>query len=517
MRTPLNPVRRLALVLALGSLWLAAAAMAMAAEEPAAYWALSFENDTPKQLVLEDATGKLRFFWYLIYRVKNPEAKPLPANLRLSLRLSIEKQVNDYEDGFDRVAEAYIEKKVLERPVCNWAELRAEPLKPGETREGVAIFFIGNAMPDFDKLTIFVRGLAELRPLGREDKVRKFRERVLLLRYEQVPSRWRAGRELKYLPEEWALEDVVIADREGATPEEADKLRKRLDEIMEKARKEEERRKKILEEAPPPPAKASQEHTQVPLAAGPPTGQPAPDLVKTLRKLAAATPTVRAAFTERLGPEGRRQEATGTVTVGKDGRFAIERNIHPGTDRALKETRVFDGQHLWVHTLAAGVGETVRRWTVAATRKDWYSLDGKPEVDFATVANPARAWRLFADELLYLGTEALGRETAYVFEVQPDRKYEALLSGPLMGELFAKALGHRIRFWLGSKTGFQLKMQVRDERGQVVASLECNELTIDAPVPPDVFAFKPPAGVEVIDMNAAMAGPASPQPKPATP
>ncbi len=515
MRTRLNLVRWLTVLLALGPAALAATSAA-AGEEPA-YWSLGFENDTPKQLVLEDSAGKLRFFWYVVYRVKNPESKPLPARLRLSMRLSIEKQVNDYEDGFDRVAEDHIEKKILERPVCNWAELRAEPLKPGETREGVAIFSIGNTMPDFDKLTVFVRGLAELRPLGRADKVRKYRERVLLLRYEQVPSRWRAGRELKYLPEEWTLDEVTVPDREGSTPEEADKLRKRLDEIMEKARKEEERRKKILEEPPPPPAKSSEGPAQMPVTAGPPTGQAAPDLVKSLRKLAAAIPTIRASFTERLGTESRRQEATGTITIGKDGRFAIERNTQPGTDRALKEQRVFDGQHLWIQTLATGVGESVRRWTVASTKKEWHSLEGKPEVDFASVTNPARAWRLFADDLLYMGTERLGRETAYVFEVQPNRKYEAILGGPLMGELFAKAQGHRIRFWLGSQTGFQLKMQVCDERGQAVAALECSELAIDAPVPADVFAYKPPAGAEVIDMNAAMAGPAEPKPKPSTP
>ncbi|MBM4039403.1 MAG: hypothetical protein FJ290_12900 [Planctomycetes bacterium] len=503
MRTPATRWLLLAVLLLLG---LGLGVAARAGEEPA-YWALAFENDTPKQLVLEDAAaGKLRFYWYVVYRVKNPEQKPLPARLRLALKLSIGNQVKDYDDGFDNVAEMHVEKKVLERPVCNWAEMRAQPLKPGESREGIAIFSLGNEAPDFDKMTVYVRGLAELRPLGREGNVRKARERTLLLRYEQVASRWRSGKELKYLPEEWTLEEVAVTDRGEGEDEAAKKAGQKLQELIEKAKKEAERRKKLdAEGAKPPPGKSSAGPPKTPIAAGPPAGQPAPDLVNTLRKIAAGTPTVRATLAEAIGQGERRQEATGTLCVGKDGKFTIERNSQPGTEQALKEQRVFDSQHLWIQTVAKGVGATVRRWTVAATKKEWYTLDGKPEVDFAAVANPARAWRLFADDLLYLGTERLGRETAYVFEVCPDKKHEALLSGPLVCDVLAKAPGRRIRFWLGSVTGFQLKMQVRDDRGGVVAALECTDLSVDAPVPPDAFVFKPPAGVEVIDMNAAFA------------
>jgi len=110
MRTHGRAWRLLATSLVLA---LAPAAAAAAAGEGTTYWSLSFENDTPKQLVLEDAGGKLRFFWYLVYRVKNPEAVPLPARLRLTMKLAIEKQSSDYDDGFDRVAETHLEEKVL--------------------------------------------------------------------------------------------------------------------------------------------------------------------------------------------------------------------------------------------------------------------------------------------------------------------------------------------------------------------------------------------------------------------
>jgi len=467
------------------------------------YWSLAFENDTPKQLVLEDTGGRLRFYWYLVYRVKNPESRPLVPRLKLSMRLALEKQVQEFDDGFDLVAETHIERKVLERPACNWAEMRAEPLKPGATREGLAIFAVGREAPDFDKMTIFVHGLAELRPLGREGNVRKFRERVLQLRYEQVPSRWRAGKELKYLPEEWTLEEVSITDRAAAEGQPAGDLGKKLQELLKRA--EEERKRKALEAPPPPPPKASSTGPPGSPAApaAPVSGRPAPDLLKALRKTAAGMATARATFTEAIGRGERTQPARGSISLASDGRFAIERNLQPGSERTIKESRVFDGQHLWVQTTAKGMGETVRRWTVAGTKKEWHAIDGKPEVDFATVANPARAWRLFGDDLVYLGTERLGRETAYVFEVRPDKKYEAVLDGPLAGELLGKALGHRVRFWLGASSAFQLRMQVRDDRDQVIAQLDCDEVTPDAVIPPEAFAFTPPAGIEVIDMNAA--------------
>jgi hypothetical protein len=470
------------------------------------YWALAFENDTPQLLNLEDTAGKLNFYWYVVYRVKNPEGKPLPARVKLSLKLSLEKVEKTYPDLFDMGAEAHIEKKLLERPVCNWAEMALKPLQPGEKREGVAIFRVGNQAPDFDKMAVTVRGLAELRPLGREGNVRKFRERVLLLKYEQVASRWRTGKELKYIPEEWTLEDVQITDRGAAEAEESEKLSKQLEELKKKS---EDLLKSKPPEPPPPPKeapKSSTEPSKTPLAAeGPESGKPAPQLLNALRQRAAATPCVRAAFREIIGRAERRQEIAGSLTLGKDGKFAIERNLNIGTDRGLKECRVFDGQDLWVQTIAKGVGDTIRRWGVAATKKQWYTVDGRPEVDFATVANPARAWRLFGDELIYLGVEQMGAESAYVFEARPGDKFAPLLEGPLTGEAVGKASGRRIRFWLGAAFGFQLRLRVYDDQGEVIAALECSEVAPDAATDPRTFTFKPPAGVEVIDMNAAIA------------
>ena len=503
MRTRTVPSACLTALLALGIL----APLASAAEP---YWALTFENDTPKPLVLENVKNKLSFYWYLIYRVSNPQDKPITPTLKFTVKLTIAKQVSVYQDLFDTIAELYVEKKVAERPLCNWAELRATPLKPGEKREGVAIFTLGNNPVDFDSMAIAVRGLAEPRPLGREGNVRKFRERVLLLKYQYVPSRWRAGKELKYEPEEWTLEDVDVVDRASAEGDAPQDPSAKLKELLKKA---EEERKRMESQEPKPPPKSSAAPTGPPMASGPRSGAPAPALLKALWERADKQPYARATFKERIGHGDRCQEAAGSIFLGKDERFATERLVNVGGSQALKERRIFDGKSLWIQTTAQGVGDTVRRWSVEATRKPWCTVDGRPEVDFATVANPVRAWRLFGDDLIYLGVEQLGGESAYVFEIRPGARYATVLGGPLSGELVGKAAGKRVRFWIGSVSAFQFRMQVRDDQDNVVALLECSDVRTDAVIDPARLAFTPPAGVEVIDMNAAMAdNAASPTP-----
>ena len=468
------------------------------------YWSLEFGNDTPKQLVLEDPNQKLHFYWYLLYWVRNPGTKPVRPALNLTMTLTLEKLQKTYPDGYNTQAELYLEKKVLRRPVCNWAELRAKPLQPGEKREAVAIFHLGTEMPDFDKMEIFVRGLAEPRFLGRQGNVRKFRRSTLLLTYRYVPSKWRAAKELKYVPERWILEEVEVADRTATENESGAEVSKRLRELLKKA--EEVRKQKPTSRAKPPPGIAAAAIARRGLTAATlRPGRPAPELLAALRRRMAEAPAVRATFVETIGRGPRAQTATGTIVMDRRGKFSLERLPKLAGRSTLKELRVFDGRNLWVHTFAQGLGDTVRRWVVSRCRREWFTIDGRPEVDFATVANPVRAWCLFSRVLVYVGAERLASESTYVLEARPGKEYERVLRGPLTSEVVAMADGRRVRFWLGHSTCFLRKMEVYDQRGQVVARLECPEVHTDAVVEASRFAFKPPEGVEVIDMSAGLA------------
>jgi outer membrane lipoprotein-sorting protein len=472
-------------------------------EDAPTQWALVFENDTPQPLVLPSPLNRLTYYWYMVYRVKNPTKKPVPTNIEVTLKLTIQKEHTTCRDVHDIVAERHIEKRIVERPLLNWNEMSRKTLDPGKSREAVAIFRVGPRAAEFDKMTITLRGLAARTALGRQGNVQKFRVRVLSIFYDYVDSRWTDTKELKYDDEKWEIKVVELTDRtdsnKRAVEESAERLKK-LYERLEKLRKGAPKTKP----KPAPKASAAPDRNGITTSAQG-TGRPDPKLVKALGAKADRHRSTRAAFTEIVGPEGRRHKATGTLYLRNDSRFAIERSLNVGAARALKELRVFDGKALWTHTATRELGDSVRRWNVAATKKQWYSVAGRPEVDFPTLVNPVRAWRLFSSDLVRLGVERLEAEVAYVFEVRPGEKLRPVLTGPLTGELLAQAAGRRVRFWVGAKSGFQLRMRVYDRMGEVVASLECADVELDAHLPEARFAFAPPPGVKVIDMNAVMA------------
>jgi outer membrane lipoprotein-sorting protein len=362
-------------------------------------------------------------------------------------------------------------------------------------------------------MTLAFRGLAAQSFLGREGNVQKFRERVLNIYYDYVDSRWTNAKELKYSNERWEVKVIDLADRGDADKKAADESTERLKQLEEKIKELRKTAPKDREgDAPaePPPPKSS----SVPAAGGVAeaaagNGVTDPVLLQSLAAAADKPRSVRATFTETLGSAARRQKATGTLCLRQDKRFVVERSLDLGlagqAAGAIKELRVFDGQSLWIHIAAKELGDGVRRWEAAATRREWYTVPGRPEVDFATLVNPLRAWRLFGSDLVRLGVEQLPTEPAYVLEVRPDAKFRPVLTGPVASELLGLAAGRRIRFWIGAKSGFQYRVRVYDEADEVVASLECSDLDLDARVPDTRFAFVPPAGVKVLDMNAVMA------------
>lgn len=472
------------------------------------YWALAFENDTPKPIVIDDPSGKLTYYWYMVYRVSNPNSRALPCRLDLSLELVLKKDTWTYADVNDRVAERHVEKKLEQKPLMSCVELRAKPIQPNETREAVAIFRAGSKAHDFDAMTIFVRGLAARRTFGRKGDPAtpvKTLERVLNLKYVYVASRWKVGKELKLDEDLWTLKNVDVPARDHTDRASDAAAAKRLEELRKKA---EELRKKLPPPGsgePPPKSSARPPGAVLPPSAAPLSQETARRILSALHLLASSTRRCRASFVETIGAKGEAQQvAKGTLYLGKDGKFSIERVRHAGTPQAIKELRVYDGTTLWAQTTTKEFGDNVRRCDRAKTKKQWHSLDGRPEVDFATVANPVQAWRLFGDELIHLGVEHLEGEAAYVFEARPAAAFEPILTGPLSSEVLYKAGGRRVRFWIGSKSGFQLRMRVYGDNGSVLASLECDKVDRNAHVADNVFAFAAPKGVKVTDVNTAI-------------
>jgi len=475
----------------------------------AAPWTLDIENDTPKHIALAGKEGHTHY-WYLVFRVKNPGAEPRQMQLAFTLELQLAKDVSTYGDVYAPIAERRVEDDRVERPLANRHDLRREPLAPGKEIEGIVFFRVGERPPDFDKMTIHVRGLVETRTLGREDatsNVRKFRHRDLLLRYNFVPSRWSSGKELKYVSEDWTLVTVDAADRESSADDAAAEVSERIKALREKI----EAQKNKL---PPRDTKAPGKTSAAPLGSGIPVGKANPALVAGLRAKADAHKSVRAAYTEVLGQKNRAQTAGGAILLGSDGAFSIERVLNVGTGRSLKERRVYDGKSLWSHIATREMGDIVKRWKADATKKEWRTAPGRTDVSFATIVNPFSAWRVFGDDLAHMGIEKLDTGLAYVFEVKPGDTYRALLDGPLSGELLGKALGRRVRFWVDAKTGIQLRMRIYDDAHQVVGSIECLDYELNAHTDRAHYSYSPPSGVKVIEMTSALADGSATTPAP---
>ena len=505
--------------LLVAALVVVAAAVAPAAEKNFSvdpdHWALAFENDTPKDLVIDDPAGRLTYYWYMVYRVSNPAKRALPCRLDLSLKLKLKDQEWVHPDVHDRVAEQQLEKKIVQKPLLNCVELRGKPIQPGETREGVAVFRLGAKARDFDQMTLFVRGLAGRRTVAGEGDPatgRKLRDRILNLKYIYVASRWTAGKELKLDDDLWTLEDVDVSNLNHTDRASDEAASKRLEALKKKA---EELRKKLPLEKLKTPDTSSARRAPPGLAAGSFDEPARAKVLEALRLVAGKARTARAAFVETIGRDGsRQQKAQGTIHLGKEGKFAVERVLNAGTPQAIKELRVFDGKTLWAQTTTKEFGDNVRRCDLDKARKHWHTLDGRPEVDFATVANPVQAWRLFGNDLVHLGIERLETEGAYVFEVRPSKAFGPVLTGLLSSEVLCKAAGRRVRFWVGARSGFQLRMRVYDDDGTVVASLDCTKLELNARVPADLFAYSAPPGIRVMDVNAAMAESGTPGQQP---
>ena len=356
-----------------------------------------------------------------------------------------------------------------------------------------------------DSRTLAKLGLA-LDPLRKQIMLLKVRERVLHVGYRYVASKWTKTRELRFDDEKWDVEENPVSDA-GAEKADVEKSEKEIEEIEKWLKKLEQQLKELppKKEKKPGAGASAAPRTSGIAAAARRVGRRDPALIALLRAKADRCRTARAAFAEIIGAGDHRQSSTGTLYLRNDKCFAMDRSIAVGTPRALKERRVFDGKALWIHTTAKGIGETVRKWIVARTKKEWQSLDGRPGVDFATVVNPARARRLFADDLTRQGAEILGGQLAHVLDVTPGKRYAALLSSPLAGELLGQAAGRRTRFWISGETGLQLRMRIYGEDDQAVASFECTDVDLGAHVEPAQFIFRTPGGVEVTDMNSAVA------------
>jgi len=141
--------RRVCVLLVGVALLLVMGGLGVAAER---WWQLNCSVDRPWLLVVNDPANGTRYAWVVTFRVTNPSDRPVYYFPQFTL---ITETGELYRNVVDFAAER-VAKQRLHRPLANVIELIGE-LKPGETKEGMAVF----AQPDpaADHFNLYVGGL----------------------------------------------------------------------------------------------------------------------------------------------------------------------------------------------------------------------------------------------------------------------------------------------------------------------------------------------------------------------
>ena len=96
----------------------------------------------------------------------------------------------------------------------------------------------------------------------------------------------------------------------------------------------------------------------------------------------------------------------------------------------------------------------------------------------------------------YRGSETIGGRTAYILEVTDDAK---LFEAPTR---YREAV-YRCRVWIDAETWLPIGLEMYGREGNLILSAEYTAPSANTGLPDDLFAFDPPAGVEVRPMPTA--------------
>jgi len=140
------------------------------------WWQLACSVDRPWLLVVNDPAGGTRYAWVVTFRVTNPSDQPVYYFPQFTLITETGKL---YRNVVDFAAER-VAKERLRRPLANVIELIGE-LKPGETKEGMAVF--PQPDPQADHYDLYVGGLTNEYKVVERDGQSVVMRKVLLAQF----------------------------------------------------------------------------------------------------------------------------------------------------------------------------------------------------------------------------------------------------------------------------------------------------------------------------------------------
>lgn len=140
------------------------------------WWQLNCSVDRPWLLVVNDPAGGARYALVVTFRVTNPSDQPVYYFPQFTVTTETGKL---YRNVVDFAAER-VAKQRLRRPLANVIELIGE-LKPGETKEGIAVF--SQPDPQADHYELYAGGLTNEYKVVEQDGHSAVLRKVLLAEF----------------------------------------------------------------------------------------------------------------------------------------------------------------------------------------------------------------------------------------------------------------------------------------------------------------------------------------------
>lgn len=237
-----------------------------------------------------------------------------------------------------------------------------------------------------------------------------------------------------------------------------------------------------------------------------------------LQKMTAAFATVKTMSMDiatKLNMQGQQFTSNGQY-IGEPGtnKFNMVSTTTIGQMQIQTRT-VSDGQMVWIE-MDMGAQKMVQKMSLALLEK----MGGSS-------SDPFNAGKRLASQMDFMsvgeGNSPAG--PVYVLEgtykpayrEQMDRQFQNMPNNP-QATIMKKQLDsiQKIRVMILKDSMMPCGQEMIDAQGNVVSSFTCTNVKMNPPVAADTFAYTPPAGVQVMDMDQMMNAQAQPQP-PAAP
>ncbi|MEK7485669.1 MAG: hypothetical protein AABZ60_15205 [Planctomycetota bacterium] len=165
-------------------------------------WSLKFNYEKPEYIRVQDSTGELLTYWYMVYSLTNPTERDLHISVELKVVTDDDHvYYNSLYPGVEKLIEAQKNQKFF-----NVLEMKGDDLSgtiaAGETKLGIALF--GRVDGEMDIMNVHVTGLVDV--VSHEGTTVYKEVKVFILTYERKGDEFNRHLDLlHYVRQDWLV------------------------------------------------------------------------------------------------------------------------------------------------------------------------------------------------------------------------------------------------------------------------------------------------------------------------